>query len=179
MPPVGFGGGASNAETRRVEAKIAANTAAGRAPARIELAVGGGFDREKENVLEASRHRRLDPVGLQRRHAAERLQAQHEMREAACRVINRLADFQVSLAAPGEAVVVGVCQACDFALVRQPMRNRSQPAADPVVAGAVNRVSRCQKGSAGRMADVFRPPGPHAGMQGAAVARTDAASRFG
>ena len=33
-----FGGGASNAETRRVEARIAANLVAGREPARLELA---------------------------------------------------------------------------------------------------------------------------------------------
>ena len=33
-----FGGGANNAETRRVEARIAANTAAGREPARLDIA---------------------------------------------------------------------------------------------------------------------------------------------
>jgi alpha-D-glucose phosphate-specific phosphoglucomutase len=53
-----FGGGASNAETRRVEAKIAANTAAGRAPARIELA-----DALSQGVIE-----RFDPFEPYRDH---------------------------------------------------------------------------------------------------------------
>ena len=55
-----FGGGASNAETRRVEARIAANTAAGREPARLDIteAVSSGlierfdpFPAYREHVL--------------------------------------------------------------------------------------------------------------------------------
>ena len=53
-----FGGGASNADTRRVEIKIAANMAAGREPLRMELA-----DAISQGLAE-----RFDPFPAYREH---------------------------------------------------------------------------------------------------------------
>lgn len=53
-----FGGGASNAETRRVEARIAANQAAGREPARMEI----------EDALAQGLVERFDPFPAYRAH---------------------------------------------------------------------------------------------------------------
>ena len=52
---------------------------------RIQRALAGGFHRQKDHLRKARHHRRLHPIRLRTRHAAERLQRQHHVAEALAR----------------------------------------------------------------------------------------------
>ena len=93
---------------------------------RVDLALAGGFDGQENHVFEFIDDGGLHSVGLRRRHAAERLQRQHHMAELVNRVVNVLADFEVSLTAASVLVVEGMSHFRQFRLRYQLVRDASQ-----------------------------------------------------
>ena len=89
----------------------------------VDLSFAGGFDRKKNHVLEAVDDRRLDSVGLRRGHAAKGLQCEHHVTESMDRVVDVLADFEMSLAAARELVVERMRQPSQFLLRNQLVRD--------------------------------------------------------
>src|SRR6185503_16757515 len=71
-------------------------------------------------------YRRLHSVRLRRRHATERLERQHHVAELVDRVVDVLADFEVSLAATCELVIERMRHSREFILRGETVRDPSE-----------------------------------------------------
>ena len=77
---------------------------------RVNFAFRRGFNGKKKQTGILRADGGHDAVGLRRGHAAERFHAQDEMTTPGLRVVQRLANLDVSLAATGERVIPRRCQ---------------------------------------------------------------------
>ena len=126
------------------------------AAVRIDLAFAGSLDGQEDHVLEFVDHRRLHPIGLRRRHAAEWLQRQHHVAELVHGVVDVLADFEVPFAAARELVVEGMRQFGQFRLRHQVMRDAAQILRCAVVEETPHPLARANAPQLLAQADVVR-----------------------